>query len=105
MSLAIWLCRVIGFFGAMLQELPTMGKKHTKSEKLDLMLSELKGMIKKLLTEQAADAKQGAKVRSKSTQAPRGKMKKRTAVRKKPPDAVAPSKPALAPTTPDAGTG
>jgi hypothetical protein len=85
-----------------------MAKKHTKSEKLDLILSELselKGAINRLLKEHAAAADLRAKARSKTTPAPRGKMKKRTVPRKKPAQAAAPSKPVLVPATPDAATG
>ena len=85
-----------------------MGKKHTKSEKLDLILSELselKGVIKKLLKDQATDTDQDVKARSKSTPAQRSKAKKRTVARKKPAGAVVPSKPVLVPTTPGAATG
>jgi hypothetical protein len=93
---------------ARLQEQPAMGKKHTKSEKLDLILSELselKGVIKRLLKDHAADTNQGVEARPKSRPAQRGKVKKRTVAQKKPVDAVVPSKPLLVPTTPDAATG
>jgi hypothetical protein len=85
-----------------------MGKKHTKSEKLDLILSELsklKAIVKKLRDEQAASSKQGAEARSKSTPAKRGKIRKRTVARKRPAETVTPSKPVLVPATPDAATG
>lgn len=85
-----------------------MGKKHTKSEKLDLILSELselKGVIKKLLKDHAADKDQGVKAHSKSTPAKRGRVKKQTVARKKPAEAVVPSKPVLVPTTPGSATG
>jgi hypothetical protein len=84
-----------------------MGKKHTKSEKLDLILSELselKTAIKRLLKDRAA-ADQRVETRSKSTPAQRSKAKKPTAARKKPAEAVAPSKPVLVSTPPDAATG
>jgi hypothetical protein len=81
-----------------------MGKKHTKSEKLDLILSELselKGKIKKLLEDRAAVADPGVKAHSKPTPARRSKkVTKRTVAPKKPTKAVAPSKPVLVPTTP-----
>jgi hypothetical protein len=84
-----------------------MGKKHTKSEKLDLILSELsdlKGAIKKLLKDHAAaDADQGVKAPTKSTPAQRTK-KKRTVAQKKPAKVVVPTKPVLVPTTPGAAT-
>src|SRR5262245_48755383 len=91
--LAIWPCSVLASSGARLQELPAMGKKHTKSEKLDLILSglsELKAIIKKLRDEQAAKPKQGAEARSKSAPAKRGKKKKPTVARKKPAGTVTP---------------
>jgi hypothetical protein len=84
-----------------------MGKKHTKSEKLDLILSELfelKAIIKKLRDKQAAKPKQGAEARSRPTPAKRAK-KKRADARKKPAATATPSKPVLVPTTPDAATG
>jgi hypothetical protein len=93
---------------AKLQELPAMSKKHTKNEKLDLILSELselKGVIKKLLKDHAADTDRGVKTRPKSTPAQRSKVKKRTVARKKPAETVVPSKPVLVPNTPDAATG
>ena len=93
---------------AKLQELPARGKKHTKSEKLDLILSELselKGVIKKLLKDHATDPDQSGKARPKSTPAQRSKVKKRTVVRKKPAESVVPSTPVLVPNTPDAATG
>jgi hypothetical protein len=86
-----------------------MGKKHTKSEKLDLILSELsklKGEIKKLLEDRATVADLGVKAHSKSTPARRSKnVAKQTVAPKKPAKAVAPSKPVLVPTTPGAATG
>ena len=85
-----------------------MAKRQTKSEKLDQILSELselKGVIKKLLKDHAADTDQGVKARSKSTPAQRSKVKKRTVARKKAAKAVVPSKPVLVPTTPDSATG
>jgi hypothetical protein len=53
-----------------------MGRKHTKSEKLDLVLSELselRGEVKKLLKDRAAIADPGVKAPSKSTPARRSK--------------------------------
>lgn len=85
-----------------------MGKKHTKSEKLDLILSELselKDAVKKLLKEQTAAMGRRVKVRPKATTAQRAKVKKRTGPPKKPAEVVAQSKPVLVPTTPDAATG
>lgn len=85
-----------------------MGKRHTKTEKLDLILSELselKGVIKKLLKDYAAATDQGVKTRPKSTPAQRSKVKKRTVARKKPAEAVVPSKPVLVPTTPGTSAG
>jgi hypothetical protein len=85
-----------------------MGKKHTKSEKLDLILSELsdlKSAIKRLLKDHAADTDQDVTARSKSTPAQRSKVKKRTVARKKTAKAVGPSKPVLVPTTRDSATG
>ena len=77
-----------------------MAKKHTKSEKLDLILSELselKDAVKKLLKEHASDSDQGLKARN--------KVKKPTVARKKPAKAAGPSKPVLVPTPPEAATG
>jgi hypothetical protein len=86
-----------------------MGKKHTKSEKLDLILSELselKGEIKRLLEVRAAAAGPAVKAQSKPKPARRSKkVTKRTVARKEPAKAVAPSKPVLVPTTPGAATG
>jgi hypothetical protein len=86
-----------------------MGKKHTKNEKLDLILSELselRGEIQKFLKDRAAVADPGVKAQSKPTPARRSKkVTKRTVARKQPAKAVAPSKPVLVPTTPDAATG
>lgn len=85
-----------------------MGKKHTKSEKLDMILSELsdlKGAIKKLLKDHAADTGQDVKARPKSPPAQGSKVKKRTVARKKPAEAGVPSKPVLVPTTPGSATG
>ena len=85
-----------------------MGKKHTKSEKLDLILSELselKDVIKNLLKHHAADTDQGMQARSKSTPAPRSTVKKRTVARKKRAQAGVPTKPVLVSSPPDAATG
>jgi hypothetical protein len=86
-----------------------MGKKHTKTEKLDLILSELselKGEIKKLRKDRGADTELGIKTQSKSPPAQRGKRAtKRPANSKKLNKNVAPSKPVLVPTTPGAATG
>jgi hypothetical protein len=82
-----------------------MGKKHAKSEKLDLILSEL-SEIKKLLKDRAAVADHAMKAHSKSTPARRSKkVTKRTVAQKKPNKDVAPSKPVLVPTPPGAATG
>ncbi|HEU4379139.1 MAG TPA: hypothetical protein VFR73_11240 [Hyphomicrobiaceae bacterium] len=85
-----------------------MGKKHTKNEKLDLILAELsalKSVIKKLLKDHAAGGDPGRKARSKSAPARRSKVKKATAARKRPAEAMVPSKPVLVPAAPDASTG
>jgi hypothetical protein len=86
-----------------------MGKKHTKAEKLDLILSELsdlKGEIKKLRKDRGAVSDPGVKAHSKSPPAERGKKAtKRPATAKKPTKNVAPSKPVLVPSTPGAATG
>jgi hypothetical protein len=82
-----------------------MGKKHTKSEKLDLILSELselKSEIKKLVEDRAAEP--GVKAHTKSTSARRPKKAaKRTVATKNPAKDVAPSKPVLVPPTPATG--
>jgi hypothetical protein len=86
-----------------------MGKKHTKSEKLDQILSELselKGELKKLFKDRAAVAHHGVKAQSKLTPARRRKKAvQRSASEKKPAKDVAPSKPVLVPTPPSAATG
>jgi ElaB/YqjD/DUF883 family membrane-anchored ribosome-binding protein len=85
-----------------------MGKKHTKSEKLDQILSELselRGVIQKLLKDHGAETDQAIKASSKSKPAQKSNVKKRTAARKAPAEAVAPSKPVLVPTNPGSATG
>lgn len=86
-----------------------MGRKHTKSEKLDLILSELSELrdeVKKLLKDRAVVADPGVKSPSKPTPARRSKkVSKRTVASKKPTKDVIPSKPVLVPTTPGAATG
>jgi len=75
-----------------------MGKKLRKSEKLDLILSELailRGEVKKLLRDRAAVANQGMKAKLKSAPGRPKKLPKRTGAGKKPDREVAPSKPVL----------
>src|SRR5262245_65082060 len=78
------------------QEEPAMGKRLRKSEKLDLILSELaklRGEVTKLVRDRAAVADQGMQAKPRS--APRGPKKpsKRSGAWKKPDGDVAPSKP------------
>jgi hypothetical protein len=75
-----------------------MGKRISKSEKLDLILSELerlRGEVKKLVRNRAAVADQGMKARPRSAPGRVKKLPKRTDVGKKPDRDVAPSKPVL----------
>jgi hypothetical protein len=78
-----------------------MGKSLRKSEKLDLILSELvnlRGEVKKLVRGQAAVADRSMKARPRSTPGRATKLSKRTGAGKKPDLDVAPSKPVLAQT-------
>ena len=78
-----------------------MGKKRKKSEKLDLILSELAKLrdeVKKLVRDRAAVADQGVKAKAKSAPRRPKKLPKRTAAEKNPDRDVAPSRPALAQT-------
>jgi ElaB/YqjD/DUF883 family membrane-anchored ribosome-binding protein len=75
-----------------------MGKRLRKSEKLDLILSELsklKSEVKKLLRDRAAAAHQVVKAKPRSAPERLKKVPKRTGAGKKPVRDVAPSKPAL----------
>ena len=75
-----------------------MGKKLRKSEKLDLILSELanlRGEVKKLVRDRAAVADQGVKAKFKSAPGRPKKLPKRTGAGNKPDRDVAPSKPVL----------
>jgi hypothetical protein len=75
-----------------------MGKRLGKSEKLDLILSELarlRGEVKKLVRNRAAVADQGMKAKPRSAPGRPKKLPKRTGVGKKPDRDVAPSKPVL----------
>src|SRR5262249_29738885 len=79
---------------AKLHEEPVMGKKLRKSEKLDLILSELanlSGEVKKLVRDRAAVADQGVKAKPRSA-AKRPKKPQRTVAGKQPDRDVAPSK-------------
>jgi hypothetical protein len=74
-----------------------MGKKLRKSEKLDLILSELaklRSEVKKLVRDRAAIAHQGVKAKPRSASGPK-KLPKRTGARDKPDADVARSKPVL----------
>ena len=74
-----------------------MGKKLSKSEKLDLILSELaklRGEVKKLVTDQGVVA-QGVKVKPRSAAERSKKLPKRTGAEKKPARDVTPSMPVL----------
>ena len=74
-----------------------MGKKLSKSEKLDLILSELaklRGEVKKLVTDQGVVA-QGVKVKPRSAAERSKKLPKQTGAEKKPARDVAPSMPVL----------
>ena len=73
-----------------------MGKKVSKSEKLDLILSELaklRGEVKKLVRDRAAVAHQRVKAQPQSKSARPEKPPNRTAAVKKPIKDVTPSKP------------
>jgi hypothetical protein len=75
-----------------------MGKKFKKTEKLELILSaltKLRGEVKKLVTDRAAVAAQGAKPKAKSAPRRSKKLPKRTGAAKKPDRDVAPSAPVL----------
>jgi hypothetical protein len=75
-----------------------MGKKLRKSEKLDLILSELaklRGEIKKLVRDRAAVASQGVKVKPRAASRRHQKPPKRTIAGRKPAGDAAPSKPVL----------
>jgi hypothetical protein len=81
-----------------LQEERKMGKKLKKTEKLDLILSELaklRGEIKKLVRVRAAVVEQGAKAKAKSAPRQSKKLRKGTGVEKNPDRDVAPSRPVL----------
>jgi hypothetical protein len=75
-----------------------MGKRLRKSEKLDLILSELAKLrdeVKKLVRDRAAVADQGNKTKPGSAQGRPKKLLKRTGAGKKPDRNVALSKPVL----------
>lgn len=75
-----------------------MGKRLSKSEKLDLILSELaklRGEIKKLVTDRGAVAERGVKVEIKSAAGRAKKLPKQTAAEKTPASDAASPKPAL----------
>jgi hypothetical protein len=75
-----------------------MGKKLRKSEKLDLILSELAKLrdeVKKLVRDRAAVADQSVKAKPRSAHERPKKLPKRPVAGKKPVKDVAPSKPAL----------
>jgi hypothetical protein len=75
-----------------------MGKRIRKSEKLDLILSELarlRGEVKKLVRNRGAVADQGMKAKPRSALGRPKKLPERTGVGKKPDRDVAPSKPVL----------
>jgi len=75
-----------------------MGKKLSKSEKLDLILSELvklRGEVKKLVTDRRVVADQGVKSKPRSAAGRRSKPPKQTGTEKKPVRDIAPSKPIL----------
>ena len=83
---------------AMLPEEPAMGKQLRKSEKLDLILSELANLrseVKKLVRGRAVVADQGMKAKPKSAAGRSKKPPKPTGAGKKPDRDVAPSKPGL----------
>jgi len=73
-----------------------MGKKVRKSEKLDLILSELvklRGEVKKLVRDRAADTNQGAKAQPRLAPGEPKKPPIRAGAGKKPDKELAPSKP------------
>jgi hypothetical protein len=75
-----------------------MRKKLKKSEKLDLILSELaklRGDVEKLVGDRAVVAEQGVKAKGKSAPPRPKKLPKRTVVEKKPDSDAAPSRPVL----------
>ena len=75
-----------------------MGKRLRKSEKLDLILSELanlRGEVNTLVRDRAAVADQGVKAKPRSSPDRAKKLPKRTGAGKKPDRDVAPSKPVL----------
>jgi hypothetical protein len=75
-----------------------MGKRLRKSEKLDLILSELaklRAEVKKLLRNRAAVGDQPMKAKPRSAPERTKKLPKRTGAEKKPMRNVAPSKPVL----------
>jgi hypothetical protein len=81
-----------------LKEEPAMGKKVKKSEKLDLILSELvklRGEVKKLVRDRAAVADQDVKALPESAAARPKELPTRTAAGKKPDKGKAPAKPVL----------
>ena len=75
-----------------------MGKRLSKSEKLDLILSELaklRGEVKKLLRDRAAVADQRVNLKARSAPQRTEKVPKLTGTGKNPVKDVAPSKPEL----------
>jgi hypothetical protein len=75
-----------------------MGKKLSKSEKLDLILSELaklRGEVKKLVTDRGVVADRGVKTKPRSAPGRPEKPPKRMGAEKKPVRDMAPSKPVL----------
>jgi hypothetical protein len=81
-----------------LKEEPAMGKKAKKSEKLDLILSELvklRGEVKKLVRDRATVADQDVKAQPGPPAARPKKLPTRTATGKKPDKGRASSKPVL----------
>ena len=75
-----------------------MGKRLKKTEKLDLILLELaklRGEIKKLARERAADTNQGVKVKAKSPSRQPRKLPKRTGASKSPDRDETPSRQVL----------
>ena len=75
-----------------------MGKKLSKSEKLDLILSELaklRGEIRKLVTDRGVVANPGVKAKPRSAAGRPKKPPKRMGAEKKPVRDIAPSKPIL----------
>jgi hypothetical protein len=75
-----------------------MGKRLRKSEKLDLILSELaklRGEVKKLLRDRAAVAEQLVKVKPRSAAERTEKVPKRTGAGKKPIRDLTPTEPVL----------